>query len=439
MSDDLDVLSRLVDYHDHIAPPMVPVADDVRRGRRRVRRNRGTLAGGIAAGVAGVLLATSLITGGDRDAAPAPATPTPVTPSPTATRSQSPQTWADTPVSAAKGYQWKVPDPLQAARDAWFAVVTEHLDPTGRGLQRLESSAYGVTFERPAEGSDYAADTASTSAYSTSGRVGLIVDSGQLTPLDGCRYLMDGPAPSNGTESCSDQRILGPDGEPATIARWGRRCGAYEGGGPAPATCGDYRVEVAVARRDGLIGYVNVEGRGTPDFNPFDQAAMAAAAADPRLVLPESAFAVPSTKEVTSVIVTHLPTWRAAAGETPPAAEQPGYARAWGHLGRIGLSVAVWPAGDAPTCGRSWLLECVERRVYGADDPTTVFVGAWDEDDWADCCPRNSRATSRQVVYVGPRHTVVVGEFLVVKEGAEPVSADLDQRLIELALDPRLQ
>ena len=41
MTDELEVLNRLVDYHDHIAPPTVPVADDVRRGRRRVRRTAG--------------------------------------------------------------------------------------------------------------------------------------------------------------------------------------------------------------------------------------------------------------------------------------------------------------------------------------------------------------------------------------------------------------
>ena len=46
MNNELDVMSRLVDYHDHISAPSVPVADDLRRGRRRVRRNRGLLAGG---------------------------------------------------------------------------------------------------------------------------------------------------------------------------------------------------------------------------------------------------------------------------------------------------------------------------------------------------------------------------------------------------------
>ena len=32
MNDDLDVISRLVDYHDHISAPSVPVTEDL--GRR---------------------------------------------------------------------------------------------------------------------------------------------------------------------------------------------------------------------------------------------------------------------------------------------------------------------------------------------------------------------------------------------------------------------
>jgi hypothetical protein len=432
MTDELEVLSRLVDYHDHIAPPVVPIVDDVRRGRRRVRRNRGIMTGAVAVSVAGVVMTASLITGGDRDAGPAPAvpSPTPVTPSPTPAKSQSPQTWVDTTVATHDGYGWDVPDPLQAARNAWFAVAVDHLDPTGEHFDPRDktSSPFVDQFTWREEGS----------LYPVSGRMGLIVDRGELDPFDGCRYLMAGPEPSNGSVSCSAERFAGQGGERARISRWGRRCGAYEGGGPAPAICGDYRVAVAVERRDGLIGYVVVDGRGTPDFIPFTPAAMAAAAADPRLTLPESAFAVPSDQAVESVMVDHFPGYRAGAQDAF-ATEHPGYAQAWGSLGRLGLNVTVRPAGGTPTCGRSWLTECVERRVFGADDPTTVFVGAWDEEDWASCCPKNSRATSRVFVYVGPRHTVVVGESLVVKADEEAVGAELDQRVIDLLLDPRLQ
>jgi hypothetical protein len=78
MTDELDVLTRLVDYHDHIAAPTVPVADDVHRGRRRLARRRTLAAGGVALAVAGIVLTASLVTGRDPDGAPDPArTPTP--------------------------------------------------------------------------------------------------------------------------------------------------------------------------------------------------------------------------------------------------------------------------------------------------------------------------------------------------------------------------
>lgn len=78
MTDELDVLTRLTDYHDHIAAPTVPVADDVRRGRRRLARRRTLAAGGVALAAAGIALTASLVTGSDPERAPDPArTPTP--------------------------------------------------------------------------------------------------------------------------------------------------------------------------------------------------------------------------------------------------------------------------------------------------------------------------------------------------------------------------
>jgi len=361
---------------------------------------------------------------------------TPVTPSPTPEKTQSPQTWADTAHAATDGYEWDVPDPLQAARDAWFAVVAEHLDPNGEHLGPFDdSSPWGVGFDWPGQGSE----------HSTAGRIGLIVDRGVDNLFDdGCRVLGT-PSPSNGTASCSTERFTGPGGERARISRYQRLCGSWDPGregddarpgpGSTYATCGDFRVAVAVERRDGLIGYVDVDGRGTSDFNPFPAAAMAAAAADPRLTLPETAYAVPSDQAVVSVAKDHFPRFRDRHEATSP---HPGVAAAYGSLGRLGFGVSVWPAGETPTCGGSSLVECVERRVFGADDPTTVFVGSWDVEDWASE-PKDSRASSREFVYVGPRHTVVVRESRVVLPGEEPVSAELDQRVIDLLLDPRLQ
>lgn len=425
MSDDLDVLARLIDYHDHIAAPAVSPADDVRRGRRRVLRRRRQ-----AVGVATLAVATTVVTAflaapTHPDGAPEPAEPTP-----TVERTQSARTWADTPVEPQDGYGWAVPDGLQAARDAWRDVVVDHLDTSEPHLGEFESAPHGTMFVRPPVGSIHA----------TYGRIGLITDDSGLDPLDGCRYVATIRGVSGGTESCEDERLVGPHGERVVVAERQRRCGAYEGGGPADAECGDYRVVVAVARRDSTIGYVDVDGRGTSDFNPFSASAMAAAAADPRLTLPASVTGVPGDQVVAAVVTDLFPAFRVDGPEvTPPATGHPGLGVASGHVGRLGLRVEVFPAGEEPVCGRSWLLECIERRVYGYDDPTTVWVGAWDEDDWAGCCPRNSRADSRVFVHVGPRNTVVVRELMVVRAHEDPISARLDKRMIDLALDARLQ
>lgn len=80
MNDELDLMRRIVDYHDHISAPPVLVADDLQRGRRRVRRRRGLLAGGTALALASVIAAVSLITSGGPPDRPQPVGP-PTTPS----------------------------------------------------------------------------------------------------------------------------------------------------------------------------------------------------------------------------------------------------------------------------------------------------------------------------------------------------------------------
>lgn len=430
-------MSSLHEKFDEIVAD-VPVYGDLDRAVEQAERERrqryGMVAGlAAAAAVVAVIVGVLAVTGdGNRSQPPNG----PVT-TPTPLKSQSPQTWADTPVTAtADGRGWEVPDPLKAARDAWFAIVAEHLDPTGDRLGSLDSSPLGVGFDWPGEGAQ----------PSTHGQVGLIVDRGDLNLFDnGCRYLGT-PAPSHGKVSCSTERIATPDGEQARVSRYQRMCATWNPGRegddarPGPGvtyeTCGEYAVAVAVERRDGLIGYIRVDGRGTTDYNPFAPAALAKVAADARLTLPEAAYAVPPDQAVASVLADHVPGYRPEDQVSPPQ-HRPGYASAAGRLGRLTVSVSVWPAGGTPTCGRSWLIDCIERRVFGADDPTTVLVSQTEELDWADV--KESVATSREIVYVGPRHTVVAWVGMTVEPGEETLVADLDQALIDLVLDPRLQ
>ena len=63
MNHDLDAVSRLVDYHDHIPAPSVPLSADLERGRRRVRRNRGLVVAAVALGVVSAGAVVSLFTG----------------------------------------------------------------------------------------------------------------------------------------------------------------------------------------------------------------------------------------------------------------------------------------------------------------------------------------------------------------------------------------
>jgi hypothetical protein len=424
-------MSGLHEAFDEIVAD-VPVYGDLERAIEQAERERrqryGVVAGlAAAAAVVAVIVGMLAVT---RNTGSAPPVAPPVSPTPT--KSQGADTWVDTAVTPAEGVGWDVPDPLAGARDAWPDIVAGHLHVTP--TQR-HADWYHAAFEVPVEGSD----------YSTSVEFGVLEASradGLLA--DGCSYLHPIPG-DHRKESCRTEEIEGPDGEPVHVTSFQSLCTTFDPGSPgadarpAPGsfrTCGDYGVTVVAERSDGRIGWVDVDGRDYVEAMPFALTSLAAAAADPRLVLPDAAYEVPSDQTVASVVADHLPTWRAAAQRIP--LPEPGRASTSGNLRSLGVSVSVWPAGGTPTCGRRWLVSCVERRVYGADDSTTVFVGAWGNED-CDFCSRNSRADSRVFVFVGPRNTVVVGVYLAAKAGDEPMSPDLDQRLIDLALDPRLQ
>jgi hypothetical protein len=81
---DQDVITLLVDLHDHIEAPASPAGEDARRGRRLVRRRRTV---SVAAAAAAVLLAVGIVQAelpdGRQDLQPAPAPSVPAPPDPT--------------------------------------------------------------------------------------------------------------------------------------------------------------------------------------------------------------------------------------------------------------------------------------------------------------------------------------------------------------------
>jgi hypothetical protein len=421
-------MSGLREAFDEIVAD-VPVYGDLDRAIEQAeherRRRYGVVAGlAAAAAVVAVIVGMLAVT---RNTGSAPPVAPPVSPTPT--KSQGADTWVDTAVTPAEGVGWDVPDPLAGARDAWPDIVAGHLDVTP--TQR-HADWYHAAFEVPVEGSDNST-TVEFGVLKASRADGLLAD--------GCSYLHPIPG-DHRKESCRTEQIKGLHGEPVHVTSFQSLCTTWDPGSPgddarpAPGSyryCGDYDVTVVAERGDGRIGWVDVNGRDYVEAMPFALADLAAAAADPKLVLPDAAYEVPSDQAVASILAAHVPGYR-PDGSAPPPLREPGRAIATGNLRRLGLGIQVWPAGGAPTCGRSELITCVERHVYGADDPTTVYIGAWQHQEWP-----HSRINSRVFVYVGPRHTVVVTEGLVVKPNADPLSADLDQTLIDLALDPRLQ
>ena len=416
-------MSGLREAFDEIVAD-VPAYGDLDRAiaqAERERRRRYGVVAGLAAAAAVVAVIVGMLAA-TRDTDPAP--PISPSPSPTPTKTQGPDTWVDTAITPTKRGGSDLPrNPLDAVRDGWFQIAADHLRPSPR------SYAWPGTFELPQEGTD----------LSTTGQIS-VMDARHVAGLlaDGCAYLHP-IAGDHRKESCRTKQIVGPNGELVHVTSFQSLCTTWDADSAAPGVyyknCGDYDVTVVAERGDGRIGYVDVRGRDYVEAMPFALADLAAAAVDPRLTLPDSAYEVPSDRAVASILADHVPGYLPDDTPVSPLARQPGDARADGKLGLLGLSVYVVPAGEAPTCGRvGKLIECFERRVFGADDPTTVYVTARWVTDWG-CCTYNNR----EFVYVGPHNTVVVSEGAHVKDGGEPISGDLDQTLIDLALDPRLQ
>lgn len=420
-------MSALHEAFDEIVAD-VPTYGDLDGAIRKVEQERrpryAAVACLAAAAVVAVILGVLSVTR-DTDTAP-PISPSP---SPAPSKTQSPQTWVDTAMSPSKGNGWVVPNPLDAVRDGRFRIVADHLHPSPRSAERGPGA-----FALPGEASLHPVD----------GEIGVMESSSAEGLLaNGCAYLHPTPNPDR-DESCHTNQTRGPNGEPVHVISFQSLCTSWDADSAAPGVyyknCGDYNVTVVVERDDGRIGYVDVQGRDYVRAMPIPLADLVAAAADPTLALPDAAYDVPSSQTVASVVSDHFPTWRARDDRQVTPLREVGYASVWGKLAPFTVGVVVHPAGGAPVCGEDpWTRSCTERRVYGADDPTIVYVHARDDDEWADCCPRNTRAVSRTYVYVGPRHTVVISESRLIPDGERTIGAELDQAMIDLALDPRLQ
>lgn len=394
---DLDVLRELT---GQLRPPAYDDLVTVARSRRR----RSLIGAGAAAVAASVVVVTVAIIGSNNGGAPPQPAPLPEPPKPEPTRTHSSETWVDTDVAPAARVQgWAVPDPLQSAREGWFSVLSDHFDPDG---ERFTPDGYGgFIVEIPGPG-----------GFVEYGSARVLFDRGDgRTLADGCQHFVQG-LPG---EPCSRKRLVGPHGERAWVYQ--RPCCGYVDVSPTPMS-DDYGAAVAVERGDGTIGYVEEHWRGGPEANPYDLDALAAAAVDPRLTLPDEAFDVPRNSTVTAVVLDHLSRYRADA----QWADSLGVGTATGRFDDHWLSVTVRPAGGAPQCGEVAVRSCVARRVFGAEDPTTVYVGKWD-------IRQRGYGPRWQLVYVGPRHSVVVDTNF------RSIGARLQQTLIDILLDPRLQ
>lgn len=145
---DSDLIERLHAVAEGFEMPHAPPAEDVHRGRRRVRRNRGLMAAAAAASVAVVIGVTAAVGGRDR-VEPAPIEQ-PNSPTPT-TSTQGPSSMpAATPVrgelvlhlhSWGGGLRNRPPVELAVYADGW---VIWHYQDDQRGYHQMRLTPEGV-------------------------------------------------------------------------------------------------------------------------------------------------------------------------------------------------------------------------------------------------------------------------------------------------------
>lgn len=321
---------------------------------------------------------------------------------------QSPATWVDTKVKPkdARFSGWVISDGLKRAW-AWDEVIAEHLSPAGPFVNqswRLRSQP----------------------GHEAAVFYDLLVHEGDEHVLkQGCLLIEEITSPSHNHSAtgsgCRADRVAGPQGEDAWII-------APRSDAPAGVSrVGRGRIAlVLVERADGTLGYVMAANDSGVGPNRFPLELMVEAAADARLSLPAKAFRVPNASVITSVVRDHFGSFRP---EDSSSRLGRGSVHTWGNA--IPHTVQVVSAGRAPQCGGRGLGSCVARQVYGAADPTTVYVGRW-------CLSRNT--CWMELAYVGPRNTALVEVGLPFKRlNSAKWRRHMEKRLIDLLLDPRLQ
>lgn len=270
--DDLeDTLHRLAST---VTPPVVPVADDLARGRRRRRRTRLSVVGGAAVAVAVIGLGTAVVpdlVSADGDPAPGPATSLPSqTP---ATDTAQPEVREIEPSAGPAGHGMGFPE-MDDIRDdpdlnRYRDVLAEHLDPQGEHLEK------GVSNMQSGGGSLGTKLAWTNAGESGMGMVQVNVSAGWSGLHWACGVQF------SGQENWDCRDVPAPRGLTAEVAEH------------------DGVTEVAVEHEDGTVVVLTVDAlfgnNSTVPVSGIDlgEDLLARAAADPRLDLPGYDAGVP--------------------------------------------------------------------------------------------------------------------------------------------------
>ena len=416
---------RLHDLATRLPVPEVPVADDLARGRRRVRRTRLAAASAALATLAVIgtaAAAAPALLGADQSPRYADRHGTP-RPSPDASASTLPDEVEITP-SRAPGQDRRhlLPPPPTTSRDtkrtlaAWQRVLAEHLDPRWQHLVRYDARTNGN--EQSGTSGGVVTSLGSKYGWQNAGEQGLGMLQVSVNADWSTLYWECG----------------------AAGAGWSCHDADAPGGGKARVAEHDGVLDVAVEHADGTVVVLTADSLfGNNSTVPvsgmgLSEGDLVRAAADDRLALPGGAPDIPpplAARRLESVGRATL----LAAGEDLSGVEAYGGTDAsvrgrWfvggQDRGRLGWEAIarVGEAGNRPECLASRFTRCVLRTVDGQQ----LFVGY----------VRPDQGGGWQVSRSGPAYTV-----LVTFNPSDPAAGGAPQlpigRAFALVTDDRLQ